>query len=78
MLQKGSFHIIDIILVLLNIFIILCVILLYIHSHTSSDCRGHIVSKVRNVNGSMLTREAKLSVHDANHTSEIKKFISEV
>ena len=76
MLQKESLNIIDIILVLLNIFIILSVISLYIHIH--SDCRGHIVSKVKNVNGSILTREAKLSTHDANHTSEIKNFISVV
>ena len=69
MLPKESFQTVDIILVLLNAFIILCVTSLYIHSHTSSDSRGHIISQVKNVNGSMLTREAKLSIHDANQSS---------
>ena len=58
MLPNESSQNLDIILVFINIFIILCVISFNKHSHKPSDGRGHVVSKLKNGNNKMLTREA--------------------
>lgn len=63
----------EIVIIILNIFILLLIIFFHIQSH-SSDCRGYVVSKTKTSNGLSVVREAKLSIHDANHPSELHQF----
>ena len=55
----------DIILIAINIATLLIVILSYFKAHTG-DCRGALVTKTKTPDG-CVTREAKLSMHEAQH-----------
>lgn len=55
----------DIILLAVNIATLLLVILSYFKAHTG-DCRGALVTKTKTPDG-CVTREAKLSMHEAQH-----------
>ena len=55
----------DIILISLNAATLLLVILSYFKAHTG-DCRGAFVTKTKTPDG-CITREAKLSMHEAQH-----------
>ena len=55
----------DIILISLNTLILIIVILSYFKAHTG-DCRGAVVTKTKTSDG-FVTREAKLSMHEAQH-----------
>ena len=61
----------DIVIITLNIFILLLMIFFHMQSH-SSGCRGHLLSKTKTSDGHTVMREAKLSIHDADHSSEIQ------
>ena len=56
---------IDIILIVVNIATLLIVILSFFKTHTG-DCRGALVTKTKTPDG-CITREAKLSMHEAQH-----------
>ena len=56
---------IDIILIVVNIATLLIVILSFFKAHTG-DCRGALVTKTKTPDG-CVTREAKLSMHEAQH-----------
>ena len=56
---------IDIILISLNSLILLIVIISYFKAHTG-HCRGALVTKTKTPDG-LVTREAKLSMHEAQH-----------
>ena len=55
----------DIILIVVNITTLLIVILSFFKAHTG-DCRGALVTKTKTPDG-CVTREAKLSMHEAQH-----------
>ena len=55
----------DIILIVVNITTFLIVILSFFKAHTG-DCRGALVTKTKTPDG-CVTREAKLSMHEAQH-----------
>ena len=55
----------DIILISINIATLLIVILSFFKAHTG-DCRGALVTKTKTPDG-CVTREAKLSMHEAQH-----------
>ena len=55
----------DIILISVNIATLLIVILSFFKAHTG-DCRGALISKTKTPDG-CVTREAKLSMHEAQH-----------
>ena len=55
----------DIILIAINIATLLIVILSYFKAHTG-DCRGALVTKTKTPDD-CVTREAKLSMHEAQH-----------
>ena len=59
----STFEIIDIILHLLTLAIVSS---LFINTH-KGDCRGVVVSQKQNPDGHWVTREAKLSMHEAPH-----------
>ena len=64
----------DIILIALNIATLLIVILSFFKTHTG-DCRGALVTKTKTPDG-CVTREAKLSMHEAQHDNlhELQSF----
>ena len=55
----------DIILISVNILTLLIVILSFFKAHTG-DCRGALITKTKTPDG-CVTREAKLSMHEAQH-----------
>ena len=55
----------DIILIAVNTVTLLIVILSFFKAHTG-DCRGALVTKTKTPDG-CVTREAKLSMHEAQH-----------
>ena len=55
----------DIILISVNIATLLIVILSFFKAHTG-DCRGALITKTKTPDG-CVTREAKLSMHEAQH-----------
>ena len=55
----------DIILISVNILTLLIVILSFVKAHTG-DCRGALITKTKTPDG-CVTREAKLSMHEAQH-----------
>ena len=57
----------DIILIVVNITTLLIVILSFFKAHTG-DCRGALVTKTKTPDG-CVTREAKLSMHEAQHNN---------
>ena len=59
----STFEVIDIILHLLTLVIVAS---LFINTH-KGDCRGVVVSQKQNPDGHWVTREAKLSMHEAPH-----------
>jgi hypothetical protein len=59
----STFEIISIILHMLTLFI---VISQFINTHMG-DCRGTVVSTTQNPDGYCITRQAKLSMHEASH-----------
>ena len=61
----------DIILMILNIIIIVMLAIFHIQSN-ATDCRGQLVSKTKSSDGHMCTRQAKLSIHEAGHASELE------
>ena len=63
----------EIVNITLNIFILLLMTLFHIKSH-SSDCQGHLLSKTKTSDGHTVIREADLSIHDADHPSELSQF----
>ena len=65
----STFEIIDIILHLLTLVIVAS---LFINTH-KGDCRGVVVSQKQNPDGHWVTREAKLSVHEAPHELHYQK-----
>ena len=64
----------DIILISVNILTLLIVILSFFKAHTG-DCRGALVTKTKTPDG-CVTREAKLSMHEAQHDNlhELQSF----
>ena len=64
----------DIILISINIATLLIVILSFFKTHTG-DCRGALVTKTKTPDG-CVTREAKLSMHEAQHDNlhELQSF----
>ena len=65
MTPSISLSTIDIILITVNILILVIVIISYFKVHTG-DCRGALVTKTKTPDG-IVTREAKLSMHEAQH-----------
>ena len=59
----STFEIINIILHLLTLVIVSS---LFINTH-KGDCRGVVMSQKQNPDGHWVTREAKLSMHEAPH-----------
>lgn len=66
-----SFEIINIVF---NISIVILLLFSIIKSH-HGDCRGAVVSKTQNPDGQCVTREAKLSIHEAAHDYEFEQFL---
>lgn len=64
-----SFEIINIVF---NISIVILLLFSIIKSH-HGDCRGAVVSKTENPDGQCVTREAKLSIHEAAHDYEFEQ-----
>ena len=64
----------DIILISVNILTLLIVILSFFKAHTG-DCRGALITKTKTPDG-CVTREAKLSMHEAQHDNlhELQSF----
>ena len=60
MVQLSNFEIFS---VSIDLIILLVVTLTLIKFHTG-DCRGMIVSKIKSPDGQLVTREAKLSMHE--------------
>ena len=54
-------EIIIIVLCILNILLAIC---LHLGAH-ASDCRGQLVTKTKSADGQTCTRQAKLSIHEA-------------
>ena len=66
-----EFDTVDIILMILNIIIIVMIIMFHIQSH-ASDCRGQLITKTKSSDGHICTRQAKLSIHEAGHATELE------
>ena len=59
----SSFEIINI---SINLIILALLLFQIIKSH-HGDCRGAVISKIQSPDGQCVTREAKLSLHEAPH-----------
>lgn len=59
----SSFEIINI---SINLIILAMLLFQIIKSH-HGDCRGAVISKIQSPDGQCVTREAKLSLHEAPH-----------
>ena len=47
--------------------------LIFFHIQThATDCRGQLITKTKTPEGLMCTRQAKLSIHEAHHSTELK------
>ena len=66
----SSFEILNI---TINLTIVALLLFQIIKSH-HGDCRGAVVSKTQNPDGQCVTREAKLSIHEAAHDYEFEQF----
>jgi hypothetical protein len=66
----ASFNTSDIVIVSLIVLAIVLIIFFHIQAH-SSDCKGQILTKSKTSDGFTRTREAKLSIHDANRSQEL-------
>ena len=54
----------EIVIIALSILNILLSVFMCFGAH-ASDCRGQVVTKTKSADGQTCTREAKLSIHDA-------------
>ena len=70
-LHMFAFDTIDIILMILNIIIIVLILMFHIQTN-ATDCRGQLVTKTKSSDGHICTRQAKLSIHEAGHASELE------
>ena len=66
MSPEVTFSTFEILSLIFNIFITILLIFQIIKSH-HGDCRGAVVSKIQSSDGQCVTREAKLSMHEAPH-----------
>lgn len=62
---------VDIVIICLEIVIIILLIFFHIQTH-ATDCRGQLITKTKTPEGLMCTRQAKLSIHEAHHSTELK------
>ena len=58
---------VDIVIICLEIVIISLLIFFHIQTH-ATDCRGQLITKTKTPEGLTCTRQAKVSIHEANHT----------
>ena len=54
----------EIIIIVIGILNILLTVFTHLGAH-ASDCRGQVVTKTKSADGQTCTRQAKLSIHDA-------------
>jgi|TARA_Y100001956_G_C4112238_1_gene183021 hypothetical protein len=47
------------------------IIFFHVQAH-ATDCRGQVVTKTKTPEGLTCTREAKLSIHESAHTTELQ------
>lgn len=66
-----SFTTFEIMNILINIIVLALLLFQIIKSH-HGDCRGAVISKVQGPDGQCITREAKLSMHEAPHEFELE------
>ena len=69
--MSELFQTVDIVLICLEIVIIVLLIFFHIQTH-ATDCRGQLITKTKTPEGLLCTRQAKLSIHDAHHSTELK------
>ena len=62
---------VDIVMISLEIVIIILLIFFHIQTH-ATDCRGQLITKTKTPEGLMCTRQAKLSIHEAHHSTELQ------
>ena len=67
MVELNNFEIFS---VSIDLIILLMVTLTLVKFHTG-DCRGMIVSKIKSPDGQLVTREAKLSMHEFHQDESI-------
>ena len=60
----------DIVIICLEIVLISMIIFFHVQAH-ATDCRGQVVTKTKTPEGLTCTREAKLSIHESAHTTEL-------
>ena len=61
----------DIVIVCLEIAIISFMIFFHIQTH-ATDCRGQLITKTKTPEGRLCTRQSKLSIHEAQHLTELQ------
>ena len=61
----------DIVIICLEIVLISMIIFFHVQAH-ATDCRGQVVTKTKTPEGLTCTREAKLSIPESAHTTELQ------
>ena len=65
---EVSFKTFEILSILIDLIILVIVFLQFINTHCG-DCRGMIMSRTKTSDGQLVTRQAKLSMHEKQHES---------
>lgn len=69
--MSEIFQTADIVILCLEIAIISLLIFFHVQTH-ATDCRGQLITKTKTPEGRLCTRQAKLSIHDAQHLTELQ------
>jgi hypothetical protein len=65
---EVSFKTFEILSIFIDLIILVIVFLQFINTHCG-DCRGMIMSRTKTSDGQLVTRQAKLSMHEKQHES---------
>ena len=69
--MSELFETADIVILCLEIVIISLLIFFHVQTH-ATDCRGQLITKTKTPEGRLCTRQAKLSIHEAQHLTELQ------
>ena len=69
--MSELFETADIVILCLEIGIISLLIFFHVQTH-ATDCRGQLITKTKTPEGRLCTRQAKLSIHEAQHLTELQ------
>lgn len=69
--SEVSLKTFEILSILIDLIILVIVLLQFIKTHCG-DCRGMVMSRTKTSDGQLVTRQAKLSMHEKPHESFVE------